>query len=106
MLSPGASGSQMINIGQALAGAGVAAQPTIPAHTEKSFFKHHGNLNQSHMANTGMAGAPKPTVTGSSFYNATMAKTKQQEQNQQEELQRQLMKIFSAGKDGGPQNQT
>jgi hypothetical protein len=28
------------------------------------------------MAATGMAGA-KPSITGSSFYNATMAKTKQ-----------------------------
>lgn len=28
------------------------------------------------MANTSMAGA-KPSITGSSFYNATMAKTKQ-----------------------------
>ena len=96
LLSPGASGNQMINIGQALAGAGQAGQPAIPTNTEKSFFKHN-NVNQSHMANTGMAGAPKPTVTGSSFYNATMAKTKLQEQNQQEELQRQLMKIFSTG---------
>ena len=76
VLSPGASGSQMINIGQALASAGQSGQPPIPANTEKSFFKQHNNLNQSHMANTGMAGAPKPTVTGSSFYNATMAKTK------------------------------
>ena len=32
--------------------------------------------------------------TGSSFYAATMAKTKIQEQNQQEELQKQLAKIF------------
>jgi len=66
----------MINIGQALAGAGQPGQPAIPSNTEKSFFKHHNNLNQSHMANTGMTGAPKPTVTASSFYNATMAKTK------------------------------
>ena len=42
-----------------------------------------------------MQGAPKPSATGSSFYNATMAKTKQQELAQQEELQKQLLKIFS-----------
>ena len=45
------------------------------------------------MGQTGMkfaAGAQ----TGSSFYAATMAKTKIQEQNQQEELQKQLAKIF------------
>jgi hypothetical protein len=40
------------------------------------------------MANTGMQEARKAAVTGSSFYNATMAKTKIQEQNQQEELQK------------------
>lgn len=46
------------------------------------------------MAKTGMSGAPNPKMTGSSFYNATMAKTKIQEQRQQEELQRQLQNIF------------
>ena len=75
----------MVNIGQALAGAGQPAQG-IPTSTEKSFFKQQNNLNQSHMANTGMTGAPKPTATASSFYNATMAKTKLQEEHQQEEL--------------------
>lgn len=45
-----------------------------------------------------MQGA-RPTATGSSFYNATMAKTKQQEQNQQEALHEQLMKIFNTGDD-------
>lgn len=47
------------------------------------------------MGATGMTGAPNPKATGSSFYNATMAKTKIQEQNQKEELQKQLMKIFN-----------
>lgn len=48
------------------------------------------------MAKTGMSGAPiNAKITGSSFYNATMAKTKIQEQRQQEELQRQLYNIFS-----------
>ena len=47
------------------------------------------------MGATGMTVAPNPKATGSSFYNATMAKTKIQEQNQKEELQKQLMKIFN-----------
>jgi hypothetical protein len=78
----------MINIGQALAGAGqiqnhqhqhsiTSSKPLIPTSTEKSFYKPSNGLNQSNFAATGMQGAPKPTATGSSFYNATMAKTKQ-----------------------------
>ena len=50
----------------------MSAKPLIPTSTEKSFYKPQ-------MGNTGMQGAK---VTGSSFYNATMAKTKQQELNQ------------------------
>lgn len=45
-------------------------QGAIPQSTQKSFYK-----NQN-MAKTGMSGAPNPKMTGSSFYNATMAKTK------------------------------
>jgi hypothetical protein len=77
----------MINIGQALQSAGHnnrGQKPVIPTSTEKSFYKP-ANLNQSNFGNTGMQGAPRPSQTGSSFYNATMAKTKQQELNQQEE---------------------
>jgi hypothetical protein len=72
----------MINIGLALQSAGqkgqsiMSSKPLIPTSTEKSFYKPHNNLNQSNFGNTGMQGAPKPSVTGSSFYNATMAKTK------------------------------
>ena len=49
-----------------------------PSSTGKSFFKGgQSNMGQSQMANTGMAGAPNPMkMTGNSFYNATMAKTK------------------------------
>jgi len=54
-------------------------------NTGKSFYKQQSNLNNSNMAMTGMGGV-NPKMTGSSFYNATMAKTKQQEQNQKEEL--------------------
>ena len=57
------------------------------------------------MANTGMQEARKAAVTGSSFYNATMAKTKIQEQNQQEELQKQLAKIFKEDSDDKTNNQ-
>lgn len=100
LLSPGASANGMINIGQALASAGVPNQgqkPQIPTNTERSFFKQGVSklVDQSQMTNTGMAGAPKAMATGSSFYNATMAKTKQQQLNAHEELQRQLEKIFN-----------
>ena len=88
-LSPHAVSGQYINIAMATQ----AGQPPLPSQTQKSFFK--GNLNNSHMGATGMTGAPNPKATGSSFYNATMAKTKIQEQNQKEELQKQLMKIFN-----------
>ena len=49
--------------------------------TGKSFYKPVSQLNNSNMNMTGMAGAPNPKMTGSSFYNATMAKTRIQEQN-------------------------
>lgn len=45
----------------------------IPHQTEKSFFK---KTNHQQMTSTGMQGA-QPLKTGSSFYNATMAKTEQ-----------------------------
>lgn len=99
IISPGASANGMVNIGQALANAGVPNQgqkPAIPNSTERSFYKQGvSKLNHSQMTNTGMAGAPKAMATGSSFYNATMAKTKQQQLNAHEELQRQLEKIFN-----------
>ena len=52
------------------------------------------------MMATGMVGV-KPMQTGSSFYNATMAKTEQQKLAQQETYQKQLLKIFSSDKDQG-----
>ena len=51
---------------------GSAAQNII-MRTEKSFYPNQ----QNNMMATGMVGA-KPMQTGSSFYNATMAKTEQQ----------------------------
>lgn len=62
-LSPSA-GSGRVNVGQA------QNSNAMNQSSEKSFFK-----NQS-MNKTGMSGAPNPKMTGSSFYNATMAKTK------------------------------
>jgi len=79
VLSPSsAAQGQMINIGKLVnqQSASNPNKPVIASQTEKSFFKPPtNNLNTSQMANTGMQGA-KPMVTGSSFYNATMAKTK------------------------------
>ena len=97
----------MVNIGKLVnQPSGHHQRAAIPSQTEKSFFKPPtNNLNTSQMANTGMQGA-RPAATGSSFYNATMAKTKQQEQNQQEALHEQLMKIFNTGDDEAKEEQS
>jgi hypothetical protein len=72
------------------------SQYDIPIQTEKSFFKR---TSHQQMTSTGMQGA-QPMKTGSSFYNATMAKTEQQKLAQQETYERQLLKIFSSDKQG------